>query len=130
MKSKSHPDDSIVVYGLEMKDWVKLWDVYTNFVIFSICQKYLIDIKYQTNQVQPGETSQIAVVVDEPILQVPNNNQPEASEHETSSQLEQIKHVQSDDTVVNMTQHDPSSQMMQNNQSEMDMQEPLFLQGK
>ena len=102
-------------------------------MIFSICQKYLIDnIKYQTNQVQPGETSQIALVVDEPIqqLQVPNNNQPEASEHETSSQLEQIKHVQSDDTVVNMTQHDPSSQMMQNNQSEMDMQEPLFLQGK
>jgi hypothetical protein len=47
-----------------------------------------------------------------------------------SSQLEQIKHVQSDDTVVDMTQHDSSSQMTQNNQSVMDMQEPLLFQGK
>ena len=96
--------------------------------------KILIDnIKYhEANQVQSEETSQIAVVVDEPIqqLQVPNNNQPEASDHEMSSQLEQIKHVQSDDTVVDMTQHDSSSQMTQNNQSVMDMQEPLLFQGK
>ncbi|CAB3979522.1 Hypothetical predicted protein [Paramuricea clavata] len=91
------------------------------------------NINYQTNQVQPGETSQIAVILDKPIqqLQVPNINQTEASGHETSSQLEQIRHVQPDDTIVDMTQlsqHEPSSQIMQNNLSQMDMEEPLPLQ--
>ena len=91
---------------------MKLWDIYTkNFCDIFNLSKILIDNNNKVpNKSSPTwDTSQIAGVVDELIqqLQVPNNNQPEASEHETSNQLGQIKHVQSDDSVVNMTQHDP-----------------------
>jgi len=72
-------------------------------------------MKYQTNQVQLKET----------IQQVPCNNESEASEHETFSQLEQNKHDLLDDTgsVVDITQYESLSQVMPN-QFQVDMEEP------
>jgi hypothetical protein len=121
-------DDFIVVYGVA---WIrdhrhglklkKLWNVYISEFcdIFNLFKLLVDNINYQTNQVQPGETSQIQQ------LQVPNINQTEGSGHETSSQLEQIRHVQPDDTIVDMIQL-----MGPQMNTQMDMEEPLLSQGK
>ena len=53
---------------------------------------------------------------------MPSNNQSEASEHEPSSQLEQTTHNLPDTAVVDLTQHEPLSQVVQK-QVQIDMME-------
>ncbi|XP_028418063.1 uncharacterized protein LOC114542880 [Dendronephthya gigantea] len=89
------------------------------------------NINNQTSHVMHGKSSQIAVVLDDERiqqLQLPNSNHPEASEHEITSEVEQINYVKPADTLVDMTQHEPPSQIMQNNHSQMDIEEPLLFQ--